>query len=148
VEQARITDLNRDGVPEVTLLVWRPFKPWPVDAWLPHGGRIESFQDAREMSCHIILVGWRQGIYRELWAGSAMSHPVKDFVAADLRGNGRQYLVALEGEYADPVSAPARRLKVWEWNGFGFAIVHELDGSFHFIGTAQTSGGQTLILSS
>jgi hypothetical protein len=47
VTQAQISDLNHDGRPEAILLVWRPFKPWPVDAWLPHGGRIESFQDSR-----------------------------------------------------------------------------------------------------
>src|SRR5512141_547638 len=29
VRQAQITDLDHDGVPEATLLVWRPFKPWP-----------------------------------------------------------------------------------------------------------------------
>ena len=27
IEQAEITDLNHDGLPEVTLLVWRPFTP-------------------------------------------------------------------------------------------------------------------------
>ncbi len=147
VVEARLTDLNRDGVPEVTLMVWRPFKPWPVDAWLPNGGRIESFHDANGMSCHIILIGWKQGVYRELWAGSAMANPVNGFVAADLLGDGRQYLITLEGEYTDPRSAPAQRLKVWEWNGFGFTVVHELDESFPFIEIAQTENGQEVILS-
>ena len=145
VEQARITDLNRDGIPEVTLLVWRPFKPWPVDTWLPHGGRIEDFHDSGGMSCHIILIGWKQGAYRELWAGSAMANPVKSLTAAALSGNG-QYLVTLEGDYDDPRLVPARRLKVWEWNGFGFTVVHELDDSFTLIGIAQTSNGQDVIL--
>jgi hypothetical protein len=149
VEQALVTDLNRDGIPEVTLLAWRPFKPWPVDSWLPHGGRIESFHDSNGMSCHILLIGWKQGAYRELWAGSAMAGPVKSFNVADLLGNGRQYLVTLEGEYDDPKLAPARRLKVWEWNGFGFTVVQELDDSFTLmdIAIAQTSNGQEVILS-
>ena len=147
VEQALITDLNRDGIPEATLLVWRPFTSWPVDAWLPHGGRISDFHDSTGMSCHIILIGWKQGAYRELWAGSAMANPVKSFMAADLMGDGRQYLVTLEGEYEDPWSAPARRLKVWEWNGFGFSVVNELDGSFDLIGTARIENRQVLLLS-
>src|SRR5512140_3030185 len=68
VEQAQITDLDHDGIPEVTLLVWRPFKPWPVDTWLPGGGRIATFHAANGLSCHIILIGWKQGSFRELWA--------------------------------------------------------------------------------
>src|SRR5512143_2793282 len=35
VTQALIADLNHDHLPEAVLLVWRPFKPWPVDKWLP-----------------------------------------------------------------------------------------------------------------
>ncbi len=45
VQQALIADLNYDGLPEVVLLVRRPFKPWPVDKWLPTGGRIRDFHD-------------------------------------------------------------------------------------------------------
>jgi hypothetical protein len=148
ISQAQITDLNHDKVPEVTLLVWRPFKPWPVDAWLPNGGRIQGFHDANGMSCHIILIGWKQGAYRELWAGSAMANPVKHFSAVDLTGNGKQYLVTLEGEYEDPYSAPAHRLKVWEWNGFGFTVVHKLEDaqSFSLMSTAQLNDRQVLIL--
>jgi hypothetical protein len=147
VDQARMTDLNRDGIPEVTLLIWRPFRPWPVDAWLPHGGRIENFHDAGGMSCHIILIGWKQASFRELWAGSAMANPVKSFTVADLEGNGRQYLITLEAEYDDPAFDPARRLKVWEWNGFGFTAVNELDDLFTLMGIAQTEDGREVILS-
>lgn len=147
VEQASITDLNRDGVAEVTLLVWRPFKPWPVDAWLPNGGRINDFHDSNGMSCHIILIGWKQGSFREVWAGSAMADPVQNFAAADLAGNGREYLITLESRYDDPPSSPARRVKVWEWNGFGFTNVNELDELFSFMGTAQMDDRQILILS-
>ena len=147
VVQARITDLNRDGLSEVTLLVWRPFKPWPVDAWLPNGGRIADFHDSSGMSCHIILIGWKQGSFRELWAGSAMADPVKSFMVADLTGTGLHYLVSLEGQYDDPPSAPARRLKVWEWNGFGFTNVNELEESFSLMGIAEMNDRQILILS-
>ena len=147
VDQARMTDLNRDGIPEITLLIWRPFRPWPVDAWLPHGGRIEDFHNASGMSCHIILIGWKQASFRELWAGSAMANPVKSFSVADLEGNGRQHLITLETEYDDPAFDPARRLKVWEWNGFGFTAVNELDDLFILMSIAQTEDGREVILS-
>ena len=146
VVQAEITDLNRDSQPEVTSLVWRPFQPWPVDQWLPHGGRIDSFHDAAGDSCHIILIGWRNGQYGEVWAGSALAEPVKSFTAADLNGDGRQELVTLEGTYAGSRSALARQLKVWEWNGFGFTIVSSLDGTFDKMVLVQNNDGRVLIL--
>jgi hypothetical protein len=146
VRQALIADLNHDGLAEAVLLVWRPFKPWPVDTWLPNGGRIKNFHDSNGMSCHIILIGWKQDSFRELWAGSAMADPVKSFASVDLTGNGQPFLVTLEGAYDDPPSAPSRRLKVWEWNGFGFSIVKEREDSFSFMGTAQIDNRQLLIL--
>lgn len=146
VAQVQIADLNRDGLPEVVLLVWRTFKPWPVDTWLPKGGRIESFHDSNGRSCHIILIGWKQEAFRELWAGSALAEPINRFAAVDLMGNGQQYLVTLEGEYDNAPSTPARQLKVWEWNGFGFTVVNELQDAFNLIVPVQTENGQVLIL--
>ena len=144
--QAEITDLNHDGAPEVTLLVWRPFRPWPVDQWLPHGGRIADFHDTEGNSCHIILIGWRDGQYRELWAGSALAEPVRSFAVADLNGDDAQELVTLEGTYADSRSAPARALKVWEWNEFGFTVVSTIEGAFDKMALVQANAGRILIL--
>ncbi len=154
VIQAAITDLDRDGKPEVTLLLWRPFRPWPVDQWLPNGGRIAEFHDAGGQSCHIILIGWTRGGYHELWAGSAMAEPITAFVAADLNSDNAQELVALESWYADPRprpeapegSAPARTLKVLEWNGFGFTVVSSIDGTFSKMTLVQANNGHILIL--
>jgi hypothetical protein len=146
VVQAEITDLNHDGAPEATLLVWRPFHPWPVDQWLPYGGRIAGFHNNEGNSCHIILIGWRGGEYDDLWAGSALAEPVRSFAAADLDGDQKQELVTIEGRYADPISAPARKLKVWEWNGFGFTVVSSVEGTFYKMALAQSIAGHILIL--
>jgi hypothetical protein len=154
VVQAAISDLNHDGNPEVPLLLWRPFRPWPVDQWLPNGGRIAEFHNSEGQSCHIILIGWKHGGYQELWAGSAMADPITSFAAVDLNWDHAQELVALEGRYADPGpvpealegSVPARTLKVWEWNGFGFTVVSFMDGTFSNIVFVQARNGQILIL--
>jgi len=145
VVQAEITDLNHDGHPEATLLVWRPFQPWPIDRWLPVGGRIASFHDSGGDSCHLILVGRLRGRYEEAWAGSAMAEPVRAFAAADLNGNGSQELVTLEGTYEESRSTPARDLKVWEWNGFGFTIVSKVEGTFSQLAIVQAGNGRILI---
>jgi hypothetical protein len=124
VRQAQITDLDRDGRPELTLLVWRPFAPWPIDAFLPDGGRIAGFHDAQNQSCHIILIQWKQGAFRELWAGSALAEPILNFYAADWNGDGGQELMAVETGYDQPTKAKA--LSLWEWNGFGFSLIGRL----------------------
>jgi hypothetical protein len=146
VLQAEITDLDQDGTPEATLLAWRPFRPWPVDQWLPHGGRIDSFHDDLGNSCHIILVGWRGSAYGELWAGSALAEPVKTFAAADLNGDNTQELVTLEGSYEDSHLAPANAIKVWEWNGFGFSFVSVMEGIFYKLALVQAGVGRILII--
>jgi hypothetical protein len=146
VDQAEVSDLNQDGLPEVALLVWRPFRAWPVDKWLPHGGRIDSFQDTRGYSCQIILIGWSHNQFREVWAGSALAEPVRSFRAADLDGDLLQELVTLEGSYASARSAPAHYLKIWKWNGFGFSNVYTLKGTFAQMALVKDGWGHFLIL--
>jgi hypothetical protein len=170
VVQAAFTDLNRDGVTEAALLVWRPFQPWPVDEFLPYGGRIADFHDGEGNSCHLILIGWVHGEFDELWAGSALADPITAFAAADLDGDSLQELVTLEGRYAGRRSAlsavegpalsavegpalsavegssPAHMLKVWEWNGFGFTVVSSVEGSFSSLALARQENDQILIL--
>jgi hypothetical protein len=144
--QAAISDLNHNGKPEVTLLLWRPFRPWPVDQWLPDGGRIAAFHNDEGQSCQIILIGWTRSGYNELWAGSAMADPITSFAVADLNGDNVQDLVALEGRYTDSISSPARTLKVWEWNGFGFTVVSSNNGRFSKITLVKANNGRILIL--
>jgi len=146
VRQALIADLNQDGQPEAVLLVWRPFKPWPVDAWLPKGGRITGFHNLNGLSCHLIMIGWFRNTFRERWAGSALAEPILAFAATDLRGSGKQALITLEGNYDDQPGTPASQLKVWEWNGFGFNVVSKVEGDFKRLSIAQTGTRQGFIL--
>ena len=131
VIQALISDLDHDGHPEFTLLIRRPFQSWPVDQWLPYGGRIADFQDASGMSNHIILIGWRDGRYKEIWAGSSMSQPALAIDVADLDQDGQVELVTMEGIYDDQSFFPGKAIKLWEWNGFGFSLLSSLPGKFN-----------------
>jgi hypothetical protein len=127
VEQAEFGDLNDDGAPEAVLLVWRDFETWPIDRLLPAGGRIAGFHDAAGQSCHIILIGWGKDGAREAWAGSALADPVMSFAMADLNGDGRQELVTMDGDYQTPRYLPAKAVKIWEWNGFGFSRLEQIN---------------------
>jgi len=146
VRQAGITDLNLDGRPEVSLLVWRAFEPLPTDRLLPYAGRIDSFHDGRGQSCHLILIGWDgQGRLRELWAGSALADPITSFTTADLDQDGRQELLTLERRYDDPSPVPARGLKVWEWNGFGFTAIAATPGRVTRLSVVQGIEGVEIL---
>jgi hypothetical protein len=146
VMQALIGDLDRDRLPEVDLLVWRPFRPWPVDRFLPYGGHIDSFQDSQGRSCQIILIGWRNGAYQERWAGSALAEPLLSFAAADLDGDGRQELVGLETAYNAPLSSPANAVSVWVWNGFGFSLLARQSGVFRQMAVYDSLGLEPFLL--
>lgn len=145
IKQASIGDFNRDRSPEVTLLVWRPFESWPIDRFIPRGGRIEEFQTQDGMSSHIILLGWKKGKFRELWAGSAMVRPFLAFTNGDVNGDGYDELVGIESSYAASHNAPANLLSIWEWNGFGFTRLGRLQGTFRDVGVAQTNTAESII---
>jgi hypothetical protein len=146
VRQAALSDLNQDGAVEAVLLVWRPFNSWPVDRWLPNGGRIDEFMDAQGNSCHIILIGWHRGKFSERWAGSALAQPIKTFRLVDTNQDGFDELITLESTYETPVYFPANALKVWEWNGFGFSHVLKLEGKFEDLKVVQAPDQRTIFL--
>lgn len=143
VREVIFSDLNRDGEEELSLLVWRPFQPWPVDRFMPSGGRISSFRDDQNMSCHLILLGLAGEEIKELWAGSSMSDPISHIQAADFDGDGLQELAALEYSYdADPRKAS---ITLWEWNGFGFSLLDRQDGGFSSLLPLPIGSGNVLI---
>ena len=129
VKRIQVTDLNLDGQPELALLIWRDFAPWPIDAYIPHPGRIEGFHNRDGRSCHLILIAWDGDVFRETWAGSALVDPLLDFTAVDMDGDGEQELAALEGRY-DAWPNVARAVTLWEWNGFGFTLIARSQAGF------------------
>lgn len=142
VTEAISADLNRDGKNEMVMVVWRPHKVWPIDSFLPSGGRIAGFHDRSLSSCHLILVGWDGKEYRELWAGSSLINPVFNIRAADLDNDGYQELISLEGRYDN--RNVTGNLTVWDWSGFGFRLRDRLNGNFSKFGIV--SAGQSVMI--
>ncbi|MFQ3663755.1 MAG: CapA family protein [Chloroflexaceae bacterium] len=94
-------DPNDDGRTELLLLLWQPDET----------GRLRS---------QPYLLGWRGGRFRIIWGGSAPAIPIQDLAWADLEGDGRGELVALEGGAA-PGDA-GEHVSVWRWHGWGFQL--------------------------
>jgi len=121
VRASVLADVTGDGAQEWTLLVWRPWRDWAIQAWLPVPSPITDYHDAAGDSCHVILLDPGG---REIWAGSALPAPFVDIAVGDVNGDGRNELVTLEGDYAVGREGPATHINIWRWNGFGFSLEH------------------------
>jgi hypothetical protein len=98
VVDAALGDPNDDGRNEILLAFWRP-------------------DDTGAPGSHPFIVGYRGGIYRTLWGGSAVADPIHEVALGDVDGDGAQNLVVIEASGAD------RAVAVWRWHGWGFSLV-------------------------
>jgi hypothetical protein len=148
ITQAEISDLNRNGIPEVVLLAWRTFAPWPIDQYLLHPGRIDGHHTKEGKSCHIILIEYQpKGYFGESWAGSALFRPIKKFSILDLDNDGLSELITLENNYKN-ISQIADTLSAWKWNGFGFQLVARNSGHYKNLQAGYDVNGIPIILTS
>jgi hypothetical protein len=130
VTSSILADVTDDGAPEWVLLVWRPWRDWPIQRWSPVPSPIAGFHDAAGDSCHLILLDPCDG--REIWAGSALPVPLLALAVGDVDGDGREEVVTLEGDYAAGREGRATHVDVWRWNGFGFVLEwRSPPGAFH-----------------
>lgn len=98
--KARIGDLDGSGRDELVLGIWSRMKR----------------HDEPSPSRAIWVMGWEGVDLIPLWQGSAMSLPLVDFEIADVDGDGRSELLAIErrGEQCF--------WTLYRWNGFGFWV--------------------------
>jgi hypothetical protein len=120
ITAAALADVTHDGVAEWALLVWRPWRDWPIQRWSSVPSPIADFHDAAGQSCHLILLDPQSG--REMWAGSALPAPLLALAVGDVDGDGRNEVVTLEGTFTARRDGLASHINVWRWNGFGFAL--------------------------
>ena len=138
ITASTLADVTGDGSPEWALVVWRPWRDWPIQSWSTAPSPIAGFHDAAGESCHLILLDPRDG--REVWAGSALPAPILALAVGDVDGDGRSEVVTLEGDYATGRDGPASRVDVWKWNGFGFTLGwRSPPGVFHRLGLTDAN---------
>jgi hypothetical protein len=121
IAASNLADVTGDGIAEWVLLVWRPWRDWPIQRWNAAPSPIAGFHDAGGDSCHLILLDPDQG-GREIWAGSALPMPFLSLIVADVDGDGANEVLTIEGSYADGRNGNGTHVDVWGWNGFGFTM--------------------------
>ena len=138
-----LADATNDGTPECVLLVWRPWRDWPIQRWSSVPSPIAGFHDAAGDSCHLILLDPRDG--HEIWAGSALPAPLLALAVGDVDGDGHNEVITLEGDYTTGRRGPATRVDVWRWNGFGFSLEwRSPPGTYHQLRLTDVNDGGKL----
>jgi hypothetical protein len=120
VDASTLADVTGDGAAEWVLLVWRPWRDWPIQQWSAVPSPIAGFHDAAGDSCHLILLDPQDG--HEVWAGSALPVPLLALAVEDVDGDGDNEVLTIEGTYAEGRAGTGRYVSVWGWSGFGFRL--------------------------
>jgi poly-gamma-glutamate synthesis protein (capsule biosynthesis protein) len=109
VVDVALGDPNDDGRDELLLALWKT----GLDG-------LETPSPEREdvPRSHPFIIGYRGGVYRTLWGGSAVEMPILEVELGDVTGDGKQELIVLE-----VVDRLGRTVSVWRWHGWGFSLV-------------------------
>ena len=142
VTATAFADVTDDEVSEWVLLVWRPWKDWPIQEWSSAPSPIAGFHDRKGESCHLIVIDPVDG--DEIWAGSALPRPLTALAVGDVDGDGNNEVTTLEGDYDRGRNGPASHIDVWQWNGFGFSLEWRSSrGSFYSLVLTDVDGDGT-----
>ncbi len=153
------SDLTGDGQPEIISLndgaidiaeageiVWTSPSEWQVlDLALgdPNDdGRAELLVSLRKADpdglqrSHPFIVGYRGGMYKLLWGGSALSTPITEVELGDVDGDGSDELVVLEEQAGASCS-----VSVLDWHGWGFLLHFRSKPGYYQNLVLQADGG-------
>ena len=115
-------------VQQNNLLIWESPIEWQViDLALgdPNDdGRFELLlivnkqDESSRLTNHPFVIGFRNGLFRQLWGGSAVADPIREVELGDLDGDGVQELIVIETQ-----KSGKEAIAVWNWHGWGFSLV-------------------------
>jgi hypothetical protein len=140
VVDVALGDADDDGRGDIMLALWKPgpdeetgtgeagiLRPSHNEGLRPsdcEGLRPSDCEGLRPSNCeglrsHPFIIGYREGIFRTLWGGSAVARPLHEIELGDVDGDGMQELIVLEDGGPDG----DRTVSVWRWHGWGFSLL-------------------------
>ncbi len=138
-----VGDPNRDGRSEVLIALEKPD------------------QDG-VMRSHPFIIGFRGGVYREVWGGSAVVDRIMEVELADVDQDGAEELIIIE-EKCPRVGSQnndktgwktnfdrgvlcGQAVAVWDWNGWGFSLFwRSFVARFQNLNLCNASGAEPIL---
>ncbi|HOZ36895.1 MAG TPA: hypothetical protein PLR18_03655 [bacterium] len=114
VDNFALADINNDGLVDLILSLWksgsfgssRPF-------WIT--------KNDPSIKNHFFIFDLVGSTLKMIWGSSNLAAPNCEFQISSLGSAAQNYLVVLEGDYADRTQCSGRYIAVWYWNGWGFS---------------------------
>lgn len=116
----QVSDVNGDGVKELSFYAYKKALHHPVYAQRPFFYIIED------------------GELKPFWRGSRLSSPFTEFTFFDFDKDGREELYSIEYTVDN-----RKRVKGYEWTGFGFEVFYQGEEYFH-ISNLRVEAGELL----
>lgn len=135
VEGFFLTDADNDGIADLSLSVWKPGN---------YGEAMPFWVGENDMSVrnHFFVYSLEDDRMRPVWQSSNLAAPDCGFTIDDIDADGKNELIAMEGDYADAVCR-GRRLSVWRWHEWGFLNEWKSeDGNFEGVALYAGYGGK------
>jgi len=173
VVDVALGDPDDDGRGEIVLALWKPapgedtetgeaeiLRPWHSEGLRPshdeglrpsHDEGLRPSHDEglrpshdEGLRSHPFIIGYREGVFRTLWGGSAVARPLREVDLGDVDGDGVQELIVLEEGGPDGECT----VSVWRWHGWGFSLVYRTPpGSYHDLVLMPAQGGYPALIS-
>ena len=152
VVDVALGDPNDDGRGEIMLAMWKPVRG--QDATISRPSHDEGLRPSHDeglrpshdegLRSHPFIIGYREGVFRTLWGGSAAVRPLREIELGDVDGDGTQELIVLEEGGPDG----ERTVAVWGWHGWGFSLMHRSPpGCYHDLVLMAGQGGTAALIS-
>ncbi len=114
VDNFFLADSNNDGILDINLSVWKAgdfgeSKPFWVE------------ENDMGVKNHFFVFDFVNGAVSPIWQSSNLEKPNCEFIFADIDGDEKNDLIAIEGDYSQKLNCDGNYVAVWKWNGWGFS---------------------------
>lgn len=136
IDDALLADADNNGIPDLVLSVWKSGN---------YGKDKPSWVTANDPAIrnHLFLFDLKGGKIQPIWQSSNLARPNCALGLTDL-GDGKQSLLVLEGDYAEPGACSPKYLAVWHWQTWGF-VNDWRSTSARFVGMRSSNETETII---